>query len=118
MDYCNVLYLIVTAKAVSIKDLAKINKLTAIESPYEGNQILNYGTINPEFIRILKYLCQSQVGFILASKDHLVVYNWRSFSTLEQIGSKLTKSKDMVMYYQIQKEAAYVGPTISMEVTL
>ena len=109
MDYCNVMYLIVTAKAVSIKDLAKINKLTAIESPYEGDTFLNYGTINPEFVRILKYLCQSKVGFILAKKDHLVVYNWKSFTTIEQIGAKLTKSSDLVMYYQVQKEA----PTVS-----
>lgn len=104
MDYCNVLYLIVTAKAVSIRDLAKINKLTPIESPHEGAYVLNHGTINPEFVRIMKYLCQSQVGFILAKKDHFVAYNWRSSQTIEQLASKLTKSKDLVMYYQIQKK--------------
>jgi hypothetical protein len=109
------MYMIVTAKAVSIKDLAKINKLIPIETSYdEADPKLNYGTINPEFVRILRYLCNAPVGFILASKNHFVAYNWKSSQTLEELAQKMTRAQNLTLYYQVQDKL----PAFSIQITL
>lgn len=118
LDFCNVLMdLRVDTSTTSLKNLMLANNMAAYPVQSSGANTLNYGRMNPDFIKVLSYLAISPVGIIISFKDHLVVYNWKSDkATVEDAIKGFSFGRDRCMYFQVHQPRS--RKIVSLSITI